>query len=280
MPAVIATDVPAPDAEIQRGQTNGRHTEEPPPIVSVASRKHAGKRNVAGSPGSSGTFLGMPTMNLNMDTMDVRKWGWRGALTFGKAQGKKPPANPETKFEEGQSQREGGEGEDAQKQTEGEVRDETTDDKRRPDLNVDVDTTSLMEAMDTIHIRDSLWKPEDTDAFTDQQVVTAFEGPLQDSTSAEQTPVQTDAKPFSALSNQQTASQEPLSRTSESLQPTSLDADPDPHPAALELLSASIHVPLGSNPLVTCRKKLLYTAVSVCPFNPSTHSPQYSREMS
>lgn len=275
-----ATNDQSSDAEPQQGQTNGRQTQEPSPVP-VPMRKHSTKRNVAGSPGSSGTFLGMPAMNMNinMDAMDVRKWGWRGALTFGKGQGKKPFTSPETKFEEGQKQSDEGGEEDVQTQVEGKGKEETGGEKPRLDVKVDVDTSSLTEAMDTLYIRDGLWKAGDTPA--EQTVATTHEEEGQLSTSAEQTPVQAE-QPFPNPPGEQTWLQEPSSDILETLMPPPLDTAPDGprhKTATLDFSSTSIHVPVAEDPLATCRKKLFYATVSIYLFERFLTHPNIFRGM-
>lgn len=50
----------------------------------------------AGANSGSSTFLGMPSVkvpmpDMHLNVMDVRKWSWPGALSFGKGQGSKSP---------------------------------------------------------------------------------------------------------------------------------------------------------------------------------------------
>jgi hypothetical protein len=85
----IDSVAPTPAAELTR-----KEAEAGPSSTHIHSHTHSG------GGGQSSRFLGMPTVNmsmpsvsLNMEVMDVRKWNW-GALTFGKGPGRKARSQP------------------------------------------------------------------------------------------------------------------------------------------------------------------------------------------
>jgi hypothetical protein len=177
----------------------------------------------------NGTFLGMPTMHMNIDlNMDVRKWSWPG---FGKPGKKTLPALDQVKKIKNREIQD-------TMNSRGNVSEGTM--RPRVDVSGDVDANSLAEAIDSDDIRDS-----------------KSQTPVEEAPPAECSDVP------SAPPNELDAQLEPPSINRETIADGLLKLDnPDNELSPeLEFSTTVVHL-AGDEPLATRPRKVFYTTAS------------------
>jgi hypothetical protein len=213
----------------------GKQSKEP-----STSRTHVPRRGsmkfVTEKMKPNGTFLGMPTMHMNIDlNMDVRKWSWPG---FGKPGKKTPPALDQVKKVKS-----------PEIQDTMNFRGNASEGTMRPrvDVSGDVDANSLAEAIDSDDIRDS------------KSQTPVEEAPPAECDMSSDVP----NAPPNAPPNELDAHLEPLSTNRETIADGLLKLDTPDNELSPELEFSTTVVHLaGDEPLATRRRKVFYTTAS------------------
>lgn len=244
------------DQPINASPNSAEHTGTvQPPIQSAAPLPSNPSTATASSPGGSGaTFLGMPTVSINMD---VRKWSWPGVLSFGKTQGRNM---------HGQVHDEIG----PEPKTDHNSKEGNTEATQA--VPVDVDTSSLEDAMasDARSVAaSSVLTNQRYETGPDLSSTLHYEGVGESETMAEDHLSSAEAAyqpAFSSpscvsLGNEIPSSGASISSSFQSETPlTSQTPLPTPAP---EFMSTMVHLPVGDDSLVTKWRKVLYLGVRI-----------------
>lgn len=206
---------------------------------------------------------------MHLDVMDVRKWSWPGALTFGKGQGTQPPHVKEPGVNDGKT--ETGK-EEIGKEEKVDPEQPGSDSRTGP---VTVDTSSLQDAMES-DTRSVSAASSGTHGSSDTGSKHVDGLPhTSDSDVSEQNIAETDQEEHPHVSVLEadptpTASQliipsAPTDSPRSSLKALSIK-EPDPPP---ELLSTTVHLPReAASAAETVSMEVFYFKVSFIPSNP------------
>jgi hypothetical protein len=226
-----------------------------PSSQSLSSTPPKQSQTVGSPSGGPGTnFLGIPSVNMNMD---VRKWSWPGVLTFGKNYGKK--THELSKDEESS----------AQKAKENPKEEGNSEDTQA--VNVNVDTSSLEDAMasdarSVVAVSVETNSPCETDstalpslyseAVAESEALTEDRMSLSDAGSPPDMSL-----PFISLKDG--ASSLGSSVSSYHKGGTSLPSQTSSSTPIPEFLSTMVHLPVEDGALMTQWRKVLYLGVGL-----------------